>query len=164
MSGFPIQQYGRIPWEVAEEAYRVYAAKYGTSQSLQRLAERGGFGVGEMDMFAPGWREKVEAVNLVKEKLRGVMAEVQRYQPGGSPPPGDERVLTSFVLSHLAEQVREQKERADRLQVTVNQLRKDFTELEGAAEDSCGYGFDEATLMRPEFVLDFARDALRRSL
>ncbi len=32
-----------IPWWLAEEAYRIYSAKFGTSQSLERLAERGGF-------------------------------------------------------------------------------------------------------------------------
>ena len=42
---------------VAERAYEVYAARYGRSQSLDRLCERGGFGTGELDMFAPGWRE-----------------------------------------------------------------------------------------------------------
>ena len=32
-----------IPWEVAEAAYRVYHAKW-PDQSLEKLAERGGFG------------------------------------------------------------------------------------------------------------------------
>lgn len=53
---FPVQQYGLIPWHVAERAYEVYARKFGRQQSLERLAERGGFGVEEMDLFAPGWR------------------------------------------------------------------------------------------------------------
>lgn len=46
-----------IPWSLAEKAYEVYSSKYGTSQSLERLAERGGFGLGELDEFVPGWRE-----------------------------------------------------------------------------------------------------------
>jgi len=33
-----------IPWWLAEEAYRHYAKLFGKSQSLERLAERGGFG------------------------------------------------------------------------------------------------------------------------
>ena len=33
-----------IPWWLAEEAYKFYAEIYGTGQSLERLAERGGFG------------------------------------------------------------------------------------------------------------------------
>jgi hypothetical protein len=60
---FPLQRDRRdllsptnIPWSVAEKAYAVYAAKYGTRQSLERLAERGGFGVSEMDEFVPEWR------------------------------------------------------------------------------------------------------------
>lgn len=37
-----------IPSDVAKEAYKEYAAQYGTSQSLARLNERGGFGWAEM--------------------------------------------------------------------------------------------------------------------
>ncbi len=33
-----------IPWWLAELAYKDYSKRYGTSQSLERLAERGGFG------------------------------------------------------------------------------------------------------------------------
>lgn len=43
-----------IPWEHAEEAYKEYSLQYGTSQSLQRLAERGGFGASEIVMFLCG--------------------------------------------------------------------------------------------------------------
>ncbi len=46
-----------IPWEVAEQAFEVYAKIYGNHQSLKRIAERGGFGVFEMDLFLPEWRE-----------------------------------------------------------------------------------------------------------
>jgi hypothetical protein len=50
---FPIQASDgvrgiKIPWELAEEAYEEYSKRYGTSQSLERLAERGGFGVEEI--------------------------------------------------------------------------------------------------------------------
>ena len=34
---------GTIPWWLAVEAYRHYAKLYGVSQSLERIAERGGF-------------------------------------------------------------------------------------------------------------------------
>ena len=37
-----------IPKLVAEEAYKEYAARYGSSQSLDRLSERGGFGASEI--------------------------------------------------------------------------------------------------------------------
>ena len=59
---FPIQSYSyryktgkmihcprhTIPWWLAEEAYCHYAKLFGTSQSLERLAERGGFGRKEL--------------------------------------------------------------------------------------------------------------------
>jgi len=37
-----------VPWWLAEEAYRYYAERFGASQSLECLAERGGFGRGEL--------------------------------------------------------------------------------------------------------------------
>ena len=39
---------GTVTWAEHEEAYTAYAARYGTSQSAVRLAERGGFGYREM--------------------------------------------------------------------------------------------------------------------
>jgi hypothetical protein len=57
---FPIQQtYGShspepqtvIPYWLAEVAYEYYSEKFGSSQSLDRLAERGGFGRKELLMF-----------------------------------------------------------------------------------------------------------------
>lgn len=44
---FPIQKATPIPWSLAERAYRTYAEHYGRQQSLERLAERGGFGWSE---------------------------------------------------------------------------------------------------------------------
>lgn len=37
-----------IPWWLAEEAYQEYSKRYGNGQSLERLAERGGFGREEL--------------------------------------------------------------------------------------------------------------------
>lgn len=37
-----------IPWWLAEEAYKSYVRQFGNSQSLERLAERGGFGREEL--------------------------------------------------------------------------------------------------------------------
>lgn len=41
---FPIQKGPAIPWDMAEIAYATYSRMYGTGQTLQRLADRGGFG------------------------------------------------------------------------------------------------------------------------
>lgn len=63
-------QYTRIPWSVAEKAYATYVARYGNSQSLERIAERCGFHNNEMDLFHPTWREEAdENVKLRKELL-----------------------------------------------------------------------------------------------
>lgn len=48
---FPIQDNRadrEVPIPVAEEAYKEYAAQYGTQQSLKCLADRGGFGSSEI--------------------------------------------------------------------------------------------------------------------
>ena len=57
---FPIQSslrnespYGKapasvIPWWLAQVAYQEYSRRYGTAQSLEKLAARGGFGRGEL--------------------------------------------------------------------------------------------------------------------
>lgn len=37
-----------VPLVVAEEAYKEYSAQHGTSQSLKRLGERGGFHCSEL--------------------------------------------------------------------------------------------------------------------
>lgn len=80
---FPLQSEWRRPdderpaqrascsWWLAEEAYGVYAAKYGKEQSLQRLADRAGFSNREMDAFVPGWRDKMDE----NEALRTQVAE-----------------------------------------------------------------------------------------
>lgn len=49
----PVEQYesSTIPWWLAEEAYAWYAKQFGTSQTLERLAERGGFGREELLML-----------------------------------------------------------------------------------------------------------------
>ncbi len=54
----PVQQnkqhnkgYGTITWEEYLLAFSAYSVRYGTSQSAERLAERGGFCYGELIMF-----------------------------------------------------------------------------------------------------------------
>ncbi len=37
-----------VPYEILEEAYKEYSAQYGSRQSLDRVVERGGFGVVEL--------------------------------------------------------------------------------------------------------------------
>jgi hypothetical protein len=54
---------GTVPWSVGVAAWERYAARYGRGQSVERIAERGGFGFGEMFMFlGPSWVEHFEAL------------------------------------------------------------------------------------------------------
>lgn len=69
MKMFPIQarrggRLGYISWDMAEKAYEVYSFLYGTDQSLERLAERGGFGLTELCYL-------LEGEYLDKAKKRG---------------------------------------------------------------------------------------------
>lgn len=48
---FPMSGGPPIPWSTAEIIYRAYSRLYGTSQSLERLAERGGFGWSEVQLI-----------------------------------------------------------------------------------------------------------------
>lgn len=48
----------RVPWEVAEKAYTTYAKRYGTAQSLEKLAARGGFGLVELIMLLADVRDE----------------------------------------------------------------------------------------------------------
>ncbi len=45
-----------IPWAVAEKAYEEYSRRHGTSQTLERLWERGGLYSSELDLFFPEWK------------------------------------------------------------------------------------------------------------
>ncbi len=45
-----------IPWRMAEVVYAEYSRQYGTRQSLERIAERGGFGDEEiLDFLEAAW-------------------------------------------------------------------------------------------------------------
>lgn len=74
MKLFPIQSERKakphhlnIPWSVAELAYSVYSARYGREQSLERLAERGGFYPSEMDELLPDWRNRCDLIERYKQ-------------------------------------------------------------------------------------------------
>ncbi len=44
-----------VPWSEAEIAYATYSKIHGTSQSIERMAERGGFGREEFRRFRRGY-------------------------------------------------------------------------------------------------------------
>ena len=76
---FPILHGGSIPWWLAEIAFEYYdnSSERRTTlpsgwpgKSLERLAERGGFGVAELVNFIR-WSEDYGWVNPTKEELMG---------------------------------------------------------------------------------------------
>ncbi len=60
---FPLCGTGKkIPFSLAEIAYKEYVKRYGRGQTLERLGERGGFYPEEMDELCPGWREQLKKI------------------------------------------------------------------------------------------------------
>ncbi len=51
-----------IPWWLAEIAYKYYSETYGNQQTLERLAERGGFG-------------RIELIRFLRRDARGKMGD-----------------------------------------------------------------------------------------
>lgn len=68
----------RIPWSVAELAYTRYVHSFGHGQTLERLAERGGFGAEEMDSLLPDWRQRCDEIHTLRRDLDGAKAQRER--------------------------------------------------------------------------------------
>ncbi len=79
---FPVQksrQFGRphptrIPWSVAELAY----SQYHYSQTLERIAERGGFGPEEMTEYLPDWIEQCSEITQLRTERDEARADKDR--------------------------------------------------------------------------------------
>ena len=65
-----------IPWTLAEEIYKDYAEVFGGDQSLERVAERGGFGYDEIEVFMQHWHDKRK-----RERQRGEQPGEGRSKP-----------------------------------------------------------------------------------
>lgn len=72
---FPIQDgHPGVPWSAAEVAYKSYSRQFGTTQSLERLAKRGGFGLHEfsclyLDVPYPWQKNSINRERLICEAL-----------------------------------------------------------------------------------------------
>lgn len=80
---FPIQRGGTVDWVAAEQAYAAYAKSFGREQSLDRLAERGGFGIYEFcRLYRDGaWRRDVLSGEQTAELVLSVARELgDRWQ------------------------------------------------------------------------------------
>lgn len=75
---FPIQGGGTVDWAAAELAYATYAKSVGSGQTLERLAERGGFGIIEFCLLyhgryrtnPPGWPNPETVARYVLDTVR----------------------------------------------------------------------------------------------
>jgi len=66
----PVQGYSAgIHWSLHLRAWDAYAAKYGGFQSAADIARRGGFSTGELDGFVPGWRDEVDEINSLRDRI-----------------------------------------------------------------------------------------------
>jgi hypothetical protein len=75
----PVQGYDSgIPWSLHLEAYAEYCKRYSPQPRLIQGNCRGGFDAGELDIFIPGWRERVSPAS------RGLL------------PGGEARLRTAF--------------------------------------------------------------------
>lgn len=73
-------QFRTIPRWLAEEAYAVYAQRFGFAQSLDRVLERGGFSDAELDIFVQGWRGRLSRVDALTAQLTAQAARMRALE------------------------------------------------------------------------------------
>lgn len=75
----PVQGYSAgIPWSMHLRAYDAYCKKHGPQKALIDLEGRGcrgGFGVGELDMFIPGWRDELSELHRLRRRVVDLESE-----------------------------------------------------------------------------------------
>lgn len=75
----PVQGFSAgIPWAMHLRAYDVYCKKWGKQDALIDLAGkncRGGFSVGELDDFIPGWRDELSELTAARATIARLSAE-----------------------------------------------------------------------------------------
>jgi hypothetical protein len=73
----PVQGYkAGIPWSLHLEAYDVYCKRWGPQKAMIEGHCRGGFSVGELDMFIPGWRDRVSEIGRLKAEVASLRASL----------------------------------------------------------------------------------------
>ena len=67
---FPMMDGPSIDWTTAQEIYTVYSCLHGTGQSIERIAERGGFGWAEVPWLLKRHQEIVRDQRCTCQKTR----------------------------------------------------------------------------------------------
>ena len=145
----------RIPWSTAEKAYSVYAGRYGRGQSIERIAERGGFYAEELDDLFPGWREEASEIAELRQQLAALHAAIRKHRdqrgddrcwmddeqlyealPEGYTPPARDSAVElercrQFIASrwHPATAYVSPQRRIEELEAEVDQYKRFVTEM-----------------------------------
>lgn len=70
-----------IPWPHAEEAYKEYVAQFGMCQTLERIAERQGFGASEIVLFLVGRIKRLEGeMSKAAQPVQAAKAEDVQFE------------------------------------------------------------------------------------
>ena len=111
-----------IPWSIAEKAYGAYRQKFGSSQSLERLAKRGGFYWGEMDELYPQWRKETDEIIALR-------SEVESLRQGN-------KLLEDNIAEKRNEcmNLRQQLTKRDEIIRALNKMVDSVTKREGFVE------------------------------
>lgn len=127
-----------IPWGVAEVAHIEYAKRYGGShaQTLERLGERGGFYISEMDMLYPGWRDAVLGYDKLKAERNEAREEVEEWRSGLEASFGIATASPRATLLQLAKDTedhhQEHHRREDELEDLISEYQKAFHDARDA--------------------------------
>lgn len=72
-----------IPWSLHMEAYAAYSKKWSPQPAMIDLEGRncrGGFSVGELDDFIPGWRDKVSEITKLRAEVAALKQRLETAQ------------------------------------------------------------------------------------
>lgn len=79
----PVQGFsGGIPWAMHLRAYDAYSKKWAPQKAMIEGGCRGGFSVGELDQFIPGWRDELSELHQLRAKLAQALASRELVAEG----------------------------------------------------------------------------------
>jgi hypothetical protein len=97
----PVQGYSPgIPWSLQLEAYDAYRAKWSPQPAmidLDRRGCRGGFSVGELDEFVPGWRDRVSEITALRSEASTLRERVKKLEDAANEALGEVCVAMAFL-------------------------------------------------------------------
>lgn len=74
---FPMQDGPDVSWEVGALFYLIYSSRYGTEQSIEGIAERGGFGYKEIELLV---NEAYDRINKFRNKSDELEHRIKRIR------------------------------------------------------------------------------------